>query len=156
MEITEGTLFKSAIIGDNKGIRELKASSDLGLVFAPRDLFNLHFRGYVNVSFEINSSLSSQLGYAILLCDAKNWLHILDHRHQKSRRVIRSVMRGELYTFTDAFDAAMTISEDVTNALGKKVLIGMFTDSKQVVDVITRGKRPTKRRLAINVAREAS
>lgn len=41
--------------------------------------------------------------------------------------------------------------------LSKKISIRTFTDSKQVFDVVTRGKRLTERRLAIDVtaAREA-
>jgi len=56
-------------------------------------------------------------------------------------------MGGELYAFTDAFDAAYTLLLDVQKALGRKVTLNMFTDSKQVFDIVTRGKRPTERRL---------
>lgn len=46
---------------------------------------------------------------------------------------------------------------DLSRVFGKKVRIHMFTDSKQVFEIITRGKCPTEKRLAVYVivAREA-
>lgn len=53
-------------------------------------------------------------------------------------------MRSKLYAFMNVLDAAMTISKSLTSAFGIKISINKFTDSKQVFDVITRGKRPTE------------
>lgn len=66
-------------------------------------------------------------------------------------------MGGELYTFRDAFDAAVTISIDLFCAFRKKIPVRMLTDSKQVFDLITRGKKPTEKCLPVDilVTREA-
>lgn len=92
-----------------------------------------------------------------MLCDDNNQCHIIDYSNKKSRRVVHSIMGGELYIFTEAFDAGFTLVNDIRTALAQFVPLRIFTDSKQVFDVITRGKRPTERRLAIDPtgAREA-
>lgn len=59
-------------------------------------------------------------------------------------------MRDEVYAFTDEFDTVYNLSVDVSRAFGKKIPVNMFTDSKQFFDIITRGTRPTKKRLAID------
>lgn len=63
-----------------------------------------------------------------------------------------------MYAFTDAFDDALKILEDLAGAFGMKVQIRMFTQSKQMLNVLTREKRPTDRRLVIDVtvARKAN
>lgn len=68
-------------------------------------------------------------------------------------------MGRELFMFTDAFDAAATISIDVSRAIGKNTNSD-FTYSKQDFDVNNNNvktKIPTKRSLAIDIlaAREA-
>lgn len=66
-------------------------------------------------------------------------------------------MGAELYGFTDAFDAVATLAIDIGNVFGQMISVRMFKDSKQFFDVMTRGKRPTEKRLAIDIvaAREA-
>lgn len=49
-------------------------------------------------------------------------------------------------------DATLSISADISCALQKNVPLKIFTDLKQVFDIITLGKRPTECRLSINVA----
>lgn len=66
-------------------------------------------------------------------------------------------MGAELYALTDAFDCVTVISADLSRIFGKRIPVRMFTESKQAFDIITRRKRPTKKRLAIDftAAREA-
>lgn len=59
-------------------------------------------------------------------------------------------MGRKLYAFTDAFDASVTLATDLSVASAQRVPIQMFTGSKQVFDLITRGKRPTEKCLAID------
>lgn len=76
---------------------------------------------------------------------------MLDYFSKKSKRAVQSNMGGELYAFTDAFGVFMTIAIDPSRAFGREILIRIFTDSKKVFKIITRGKRPTEKCLAINV-----
>lgn len=136
----------------NAGIRSALSHPNRGLRYSPLDVDSVHMPVYADASFATNDYLTSQLGYLVLLCDASNRYHVLDYSSRKSRRVVRSIMGGELYAFTDAFDISRTLLIDVRNAIRKPILLHMFTDSKQVFDVVTRGKRPTERRLAIYVS----
>lgn len=156
-QVTEKTLKEEHIKALNVGIKSAISNPSRGLRYKPLDADTIHMRVYADASFGTNDDLTSQLGYLVLLCDKNNQCHVLDYGSKKSRRVVRSIMGGELYAFTDAFDISRTLSIDVSKAIGKPILLRMFTDSKQVFDVITRGKRPTERRLAIDVcaAREA-
>lgn len=156
-QVTEKTLKEEHIKALNLGIKSAVSDPIRGLRYKPLNIDTIHMRVYADASLRSNDDLSSQLGYLVLLCDKDNRCHILDYGSKKSRRVVRSIMGGELYALTDAFDISRTLSIDVSKAIGKPVSLHMFTDSKQVFDVITRGKRPTKRRLAIDIcaAREA-
>lgn len=97
-------------------------------------------RAGVDALFASNEDISSQLGYLILLCDASNRFHVVDFASLKSKTVVRSITRGDLYAFSDAFDTVSMIAADLTRAFGKKVPVCMYIDSKQVFDIITRGK----------------
>lgn len=57
---------------------------------------------------------------------------------------------GELFPFIEAFDNFLPRATDLSRAFGIKDSIHMFTDSKQVLDIITSGKKTSKRRLAID------
>lgn len=156
-QVTEKTMTPKHIRELNHAIRDAHNHPDRGLVYDKLDKDSLHLRVYVDASFASNDDMSSQLGFIILLCDDHNRFHVIELSSRKSKRVVRSIMGGELYAFTDAFDAVATIAIDLSHAFRRKIPVRMFTDSKQVFDVITRGKRPTEKRLAIDViaAREA-
>lgn len=141
----------------NRVVREAKSTADKGLTFIPLEIATIHLRVYTNASFASNEDLTLQFGHLILLCDRNNTCNIMDFGSRESIRVVRSIVGGKLYAFTKAFDTSFTIAADVTRIFQRNISVRMYTDSKQVFDVITRGKRPAKKRLAIDVmsAREA-
>lgn len=57
----------------------------------------------------------------------------------------------------DAFDNAFVIAREITEFLQLPISIVMFTDSKQLFDAMTKGKRTTEKRLMIDIlsARES-
>lgn len=136
----------------NAGIAQVKSRVKRGLRYASIDLESAHLRVYVDVSYASNDDLSSQIRFIILLADAKNHRHILDYSSRKSRRVFRSIMCGETCAFLSGFDATFAISADLRLVLGRELELVMFTDSKQLFDVLTRGKRTTERRLMVEIA----
>lgn len=87
-----------------------------------------------------------------MLCDDSNACHILDYASRKSKRVVRSIMGGEVYAFMDAFDMAFVLKKDLEMVLDTKLGIIMLTDSKQLFDSVTCGKRTAERRLSIDVS----
>lgn len=127
----------------NNGIRRALTDTSRGRRYAPLNENKVHMRVYTDASFATNDDLTSQLGYLVLVCDDNHRCHVLNFASKKSQTVTCTVIGGELYAFTDAFDISYTLLMDVRNALGREVMLHMFTDSKQVFDVVTSGKRPT-------------
>lgn len=102
--------------------------------------------------FATNDDLSSQLGFVVLLCDASDRCHILDFSSRKSKRVVRSILGGEVYAFSDGFDGAFMLRHDLQVIYKKAIPLQMFTDSLQMFDVITKASSTTERRLMIDIA----
>lgn len=93
-----------------------------------------------------------RLDYIVLLADASNRCPVLSYASKKSRRVVRSIMAGEIYAFADAFDEAFIIKYDLERIHRQYLPLVMLTDSKQMFDVITRASHTTEKRLMIDVA----
>jgi len=77
---------------------------------------------------------------------------VLVYSSKKARRVVRSMMAGEVYAFADAFDAAFILTHDLERIYRQHLPLVMLTDSKQIFDVITRASHTTEKRLMIDVA----
>lgn len=93
----------------------------------------------------------SQLVYVILLCDDQSRCHIIDFNSRKSRRVVRSILAGELYAFSDGFSAALLLKHDLERIDGVDIPLKMFTDFKQFFDVFFKSSLPTEKRLMIDL-----
>ena len=121
------------------------------------DRESLDLRVYTDAAFGTNEDCTSQIGYLIPLCDGKENAQVLDFSSKKSRRVVRSIMGGELIAFADAFDRTWILRYDLKRIYHHDVPNTMLTDSKQIFDVITKGARTSERRLMIDIcaAREA-
>lgn len=102
--------------------------------------------------FASNDDFSSQVGLIVCLCDDGCQCHILKFSSRESHHVAHSITDGELYAFIDAFNAGISIISDLCTAFGRNTTLQMFTDSKQVFDVIMRGRRPAKQHLAIDAS----
>lgn len=113
---------------------------------------NVHMRDYTDAPLTTNDDLTSQLGYVARWCDHTNRRHVLDFASKMSSRIFHFTKEGELYAFMVAFYISLTLLMDVRTLLSRKLMLHMFTNRKQVFDVVTRGRCPTKRRLAINVS----
>lgn len=60
-------------------------------------------------------------------------------------------MAAEIYVFIEAFDALLIVAQDVRNALNINIPIDLVTDSKQVFEAITKGKRTMREQLMIDI-----
>ena len=122
------------------------------LRYGPLGRASLHLRAYADASFASSGDMSSQLGFIVLLCDGADRCHVLTYASKKARRVVRSIMAGEVSAFSDAFDAAYILKHDLERVYDEPLPLVMPTDSKQMFDVITRASHTTKKRLMIDVA----
>jgi len=145
-QVTASTFREEHIKELNEAIKHANATKTLSLMYAPLD------KDYADASFASNDDLSSQLGYIVLLCDGHSRCHVMTYSSRKSRRVVKSIMAGEVYVFADAFDAAFIIKHDLERIYDQLLPLVMLTDSKQMFDVIIRASHTTEKRLMIDAA----
>lgn len=112
----------------------------------------MRIHAYADASFATNADESSQIGFIILLCDGTGHSHVLSFSSRKSRRVVRSAMAGDAFALTAALDEAFTLRYDLDILYGQHIPLSIFTDSKQLFDVVTRASHPTEKRLLIDIA----
>lgn len=123
-----------------RGLRQTKLDAD-----------SLYLRVYTDSSFADNDVLSTQLGHIVLLCDASGRCNVIHYSSHKSRRVVRSVLGGEVYAFADEMDVGLTLKHDLEGIVGRPTGLRMFTDSKTFFDVITKNTTTTEKRLMIEI-----
>lgn len=56
--------------------------------------------------FAKNKYSTSQLGFISLFTDSSNKRSVMSHSTRNSKQVTRSVFKGELYAFIEAFDCS--------------------------------------------------
>lgn len=150
-QVSGKTFVKDHIRELNLRIKVLKNNPSFVLKYSAPDKYSLHVRAYVDASDGTNDDLPFQLCYLILLCDNDSNCHFLDYCNKKSRRVVRSIMAGEICSFMAAFDAAYMIEKDLQTLMGSAIPLFLFTDSKQLSDTVTKRKRTTEKRLMIDI-----
>lgn len=99
----------------------------------------------MDASFGTNDDLSSQVGYIVHLCGGEDQSHVVDYASYKSKRVVRSIMGGDTYAFMVAFDTAYAIRNDLSKMLETHSGLVMLSDSKELFDSVTCGKRTAER-----------
>lgn len=60
-------------------------------------------------------------------------------------------MAAEVCALLDAYNTAIVITKDLHKLLEPGIRLIMFTDSKQVFDALSRGKRTTERKLMLDI-----
>lgn len=128
----------------NKAVKYAHDTKDLLLTYGPLDRETLHIRADADASFANNEDLSSQLEYIMMLYDGSNNCHLPSYSSKKARRVVRSIMAGEIYAFADAFDTVFILKHDLQRIYHQHIPLVMLTDSKKMFDVITRASHITR------------
>ena len=123
-------------------------------VAIPRlDKDSLKVVGFSDASFAGNMDFTSQLGYICFLADEKDAAVPIIFKSYKARRVTRSVMSAEVISFSDMFDVCYKLAHDLKSMLqNREVPIQLYTDSKSLFDVISRGTQTSEKRLMLDIA----
>ena len=130
----------------NDMVAELQKNPNRGIKMKKLDIDSLHIKSNSDCSLANNADLPSQLGFIILLCDKYNNCNILSFSSHKSRRIVRSILEGEVYAFADCFDVSYTTKRDLETMLSKTVNLQMFNDSKSLFDIITKFNTTAKKK----------
>lgn len=156
-QVRKGSLPSRHISELNKAVRDAHKNPESGLTYSKCDRYALHLQVYADASFALNNVMSSQIGYLVLLCDKTSFVLVIDFLSRKLKRVVRSLMSAELFAFADVDDAILIIADGMSHVLGVRIAVRTYNVSKQKFDIITRGKQPTEKRLAVDItaAREA-
>ena len=142
----------SIVKGINKTVSFAKGAP-LCARFPALHLSSIKVLGISDASFASNSDLTSHLGYLVFLGDARGRVAPIHFKSYKARRVTRSVLSAELIAFSDVFDTAYTLAEEIKTALStQKVSICLFTDSKSLLDVISKGTRTAEKRVMLDIS----
>lgn len=135
----------------NKVIKHIHKEPDRGIRYTQLQPEGLHLRVYADGSFANNQDESSQLGYIIALCDKHGNSCLLAYKSFKSRRVLRSILATEAAALAEAFDLSIVIAKELRNTLNQDVEIDLYTDSKSLFDIITRGSSASNKGLMIDL-----
>ena len=112
---------------------------------------SLQLLAFTDASFANNKDLSSQIGYVLVLADAKGAANILHWSSTKCKRVTRSVLASELYAMAHGFDSGASVKSTVEKALGITLPMILCTDSKSLYDCLVKLGTTAEKRLMIDV-----
>ncbi|CAN8072966.1 unnamed protein product [Agarophyton chilense] len=107
---------------------------------------------YSDSSLANNRDMSSQLGHIVFLGDGTDNVVPIHFKSYKAKRVTRSAMADELIAFSDLFDVTTTLSAEMSLIMNRDIPVQLFTDSKSLFDVISKGSRTSEKRLMLDIA----
>jgi hypothetical protein len=122
-----------------------------GMRFVKLDQDSLQLLAFTDASFANNKDLSSQIGYVLVLADAKGRANILHWSSIKCQRVTRSVLASELYGMTHGFDMGASVKSTIERILRISLPLILCTDSQSLYDCLVKLGTTQEKRLMIDV-----
>ncbi len=107
---------------------------------------------FSDTSFAKNHDLCTQPAHIFFLADKDGNLMPIIFKSYKSKRVVRSAMGGEVIAFSDLFDRVSTLAAEIGTIYGRRIPVQLFTDSKSLFDVISKGSRTSEKRMMLDIA----
>lgn len=65
----------------------------------------------------LQTMTTSSRNFFVLLCDNRDYAHILDYSCRKFKKVFRSILGGDVYAFSDGFEREFMSQYDFANHL---------------------------------------
>lgn len=91
---------------------------------------------FADASFANNADFSTQLGYCIFLGDNTNHPNCLHYASYKCKRVVRSVLGGELHGPAEAYDHSFLVPHDFANLFVVSCPLILLTDSMSLLNLL--------------------
>lgn len=113
---------------------------------------SLRVVGFSDASFANHDDFTSQLGHICFLSDASGRIFPISFRSYKSKGVTCSVMAGEVIAFSDLFDIAFALAFELNDILPHPFPVQLFTDTKTLFDVISKGSRTSEKQMMLDIA----
>lgn len=133
----------------NKSFKRAKDRAMQGTSVHKLELSLLWLGAISDASIANNAVLSSQLEHIILLTDQSGHANITSYANDRSKRVVRSTLRAETWSFVDCFDSACTKQDELYRAQGCRIPIAMLTDLTGQFNIIAKFSKNAARRLMI-------
>lgn len=135
----------------NKRIQWQIENAARGLWFVKLDKDSLQLMVFTDASFANNKDLSSQVGFVLVLADAKGRANIIHWSSTKCKRVTRSVLASELYGMAHGFDMGASVKSTVDLILQINLPLVLCTDSKSLYQCLVKLGTTQEKRLIIDV-----
>lgn len=112
-QVTANTFHQDNIEAFNNTISYPNQSPSRYLQYTSLNKDSLHIRIYAEASFPGKDEFSSHLGFIILLSDSTNSDYILEYSSRNYKRIVGSILGGEVYALADGIDRAFVIRCDL-------------------------------------------
>ncbi len=135
----------------NKRLQWQIENAARGIRYVKLERESLRLLVFTDASFANNKDYSSQMGYILVLADAKGRANILHWSSIKCKRVTRSVLASELYSMAHGFDIGASVKSTIEKALTIDLPLILCTDSKSLYDCLVKLGTTREKRLMIDV-----
>lgn len=125
----------------NKVVRRLEETKDRGLQYLKLDIETALIETISDASFANNPDLPSKLGNIIVIKDQSGRANVVSYASYKSKRMVRSVLGGEVYAFADCFDASFTLLDVISRLFSRRQPIAIIIYSASLFNVIVQSSR---------------
>lgn len=130
--------------------------NNIMIIFPKLDKDSLRVVGFLGASFAGNIDFASQFGCICFLARDRDFSLPKIFKYCKARRVTRSVMAVELIRFSGMSNVSVTLGHDLKPMLrNREVHIRLYTDSKSLFDVISKGARSSESCLMLGIAADS-
>lgn len=108
--------------------------------------------GFSDAYFANNEDIRSQLGHIVFLADSDGNCAPIGFKSYEVGRITRSGTAGDVISFSDLFEAAVSLSEGLTILMQIPVPLQLLTDSSSILDIILRSSRTSGKRNMLGIA----
>lgn len=151
-QLTEAKIEKHHVKEINCIVWHFYSQSSLGIPFPQLVLETVRLVFFKDGSFANTEDKSSQIEFIIILQDDSGRPNCLEFWSRKSKRVVRSVLGSDTFSFADFFGVEILLRFDLERIIGKTIQLDIFTDSSSLLDVMTKSSTTTEKLLMIYIS----